>query len=1247
MVFTCDNVTSEKANFEMTELIPVATWDGPSKLNVVFVHGLGGHPYETWRSENESGSFWPKWLAEDIGGLNVFTLSYEAPATKWLGGSMPLEDRAASFWACLRSEPRILNTPTVFICHSLGGLIVKRLMVNLSIRRGNDPDAAAFLDHVRRVFFIATPHTGSDVASLASRIGYLIWPSRMTRVMVANSPTLRHLNLSFRALSLERETSLKCHSYYETRDTSEFRVVAEDSSDPGLAHTIDPIPLDANHISITKLHSRNDLLYKDISNWIRKDIDDDLVGVYQFAKEKSVVRSRIPVGPQLVRLAVAFGGAVITTAGLFPGGVPQITGLILDAPAAVARLITCSVDSKDYRKFFDAIEDSDVAIVSTMREQCYDPNQTNEVGISALALAAKSDNQEVLNVLSTSRWPRPRADFEAIDEERNNVLHYAAQSCSKNSIEFLLKREPHLAGRQNSRGHNPGTLALSNCPPAIYELIRNLGARNDQSVAPIFFAAYADETSAQVEKQVVDDFRIIIELNDKVALNTFFSSEKANGVDGNTQVRGGRTAIMLAATRGLTEALAVLIRKTEKLDYATEDGETALMLAAGLEVTESIELLTSAQASIRDGNGSTSWLEGLRQSRPDVWLSLNDYRIHLGQALGGTVERGEIESARALVRAGANPFDERIDGRNESALVTAAKLENGDLANSISRALISSAHQEDRTQLKDDIFLNAIWRQGSQNGSLLFVLISEEVVPNDLGLVLRVLLNTYKTNGAAWNPDAIAALLNIDKPLYQGPNVEKAVLSTLTSAIVGNTSAPNTPSKVREELDRFLARGLDISAEAQPAIELLFSAIHHPDDGNKVEFETKRRVAIDWLVEQNAPVTVTDEMFRDAYQNKQQHLLTVLALLGPNSSRAERVFQNLYLAASEGDEPVGFWVKRLDLLIDSGFQASPDLGEFILRRFLIWEHPSNGELALEFWDRRLVSETDAGENPKVQVHASDKIENEPCRRPVLDARNLLDRLLRARSSFAEAEIPAGEMTSETVGELDLLIQGLVARGYQFSSALFFGCAYLKGFGEPNHLQNEFPPFPIGLADRVINDSLYLSNEVDSEKIVEMMWAARGTDQYYGHRETGDNAPKPIDEVSGFGVETIDPKVIIALIDLAIAEAGNNRTEEFNENFSHALGRAPFIYAPDNDRDQILLRLLENTTNVHRGHLFTILDASDMRRQGLVDVFEAVANRTDERVVLKQLRWFRILCIDDELLAVVARTHNVSRAQVCG
>ena len=125
----------------MSRLIKIAGWGGTPRASVIFVHGLGGHAYDTWRRAPDNDTFWPLWLAKDVQGISVYILAYEAPPSNWLGTSMPLQDRAVNVLEILLSEPGLRTGPIAFVCHSLGGLIVKQILLDMQQQEKRRPEA--------------------------------------------------------------------------------------------------------------------------------------------------------------------------------------------------------------------------------------------------------------------------------------------------------------------------------------------------------------------------------------------------------------------------------------------------------------------------------------------------------------------------------------------------------------------------------------------------------------------------------------------------------------------------------------------------------------------------------------------------------------------------------------------------------------------------------------------------------------------------------------------------------------------------------------------------------------------------------------------------------------------------------------------------------------------------------------------------------------------------------------------------
>jgi len=111
----------------VAELIQLASPRGALTMNVIFVHGLNGDPRGTWTSPPR-GVVWPKWLAEDIEGLAVWSVGYEAPVSNWSGSAMELSDRAANVLSLLLVQPDLREGQLTFVGHSLGGLVIKQVL---------------------------------------------------------------------------------------------------------------------------------------------------------------------------------------------------------------------------------------------------------------------------------------------------------------------------------------------------------------------------------------------------------------------------------------------------------------------------------------------------------------------------------------------------------------------------------------------------------------------------------------------------------------------------------------------------------------------------------------------------------------------------------------------------------------------------------------------------------------------------------------------------------------------------------------------------------------------------------------------------------------------------------------------------------------------------------------------------------------------------------------------------------------
>lgn len=255
----------------MLQLVPVSRGGGEVRTHIIFVHGLGGDLWSTWQCGSDGRSFWPRWLADDIAGIATYVVGYDAPVSRWRGTAMHLVDRASSVLARLLAEPAIRQGRVVLIGHSLGGLIIKQLIRTAESDARRWAEAADLIARVEKIAFLATPHTGADLASLADRLRILIRPSAATASLVRNDPNLRDLNHWYRDWA-----DAQGIPHLVLTETRPIRflgtVVPPDSGDVGLAG-YRPVPIDADHWTICRPPDRSSAAYIQVRAFIEREFE--------------------------------------------------------------------------------------------------------------------------------------------------------------------------------------------------------------------------------------------------------------------------------------------------------------------------------------------------------------------------------------------------------------------------------------------------------------------------------------------------------------------------------------------------------------------------------------------------------------------------------------------------------------------------------------------------------------------------------------------------------------------------------------------------------------------------------------------------------------------------------------------------------------------------------------------------------------------------------------------------------------
>ncbi|KAJ5158527.1 uncharacterized protein N7500_008178 [Penicillium coprophilum] len=258
--------------------------DDPT-IDIVFVHGLNGHPHDSWTSKT-TGCFWPTDLLPDVLASQrprILTYGYNANVTAFTDGAsrdsvVSHAETLASSLAANRNLRDCSNRPIIFICHSLGGLIVKRALIysrSLSSEK---------TEHLRSVYvstfgilFLGTPHNGSDIAKwglLLHNICNAVLPKKfmeaspqLVKALRTNNETLQHIN----SLFVDIMGRFHIYFFHETQSTDMHgtrEVIVDEHSAAPYMEGVERAGIEADHSHMCKFDDDNAAGYEVVAEAI-------------------------------------------------------------------------------------------------------------------------------------------------------------------------------------------------------------------------------------------------------------------------------------------------------------------------------------------------------------------------------------------------------------------------------------------------------------------------------------------------------------------------------------------------------------------------------------------------------------------------------------------------------------------------------------------------------------------------------------------------------------------------------------------------------------------------------------------------------------------------------------------------------------------------------------------------------------------------------------------------------------------
>ncbi|WOI37408.1 hypothetical protein R1T43_19810 [Alteromonas sp. CI.11.F.A3] len=218
---------------------------------VIFVHGLGGKVDKTW------GNF-PQYLIDDITiSHKVIEYGYTSPhlVKQFFKSGPTILNIANGLLSDIKAQCNLENDEIVLVGHSMGGVVIKRLLVRLS--------KLGLKHNIKKICFFDVPHGGSGLANIGK---YIALRNRHLRSLVNNSSDLDALDEDWVDQKLSEQLNI-----LSIIDANETVVSSVSSKSMFRYHQIETIN-DVNHSTIVKPSSENETVVLLLKSFIKNSV---------------------------------------------------------------------------------------------------------------------------------------------------------------------------------------------------------------------------------------------------------------------------------------------------------------------------------------------------------------------------------------------------------------------------------------------------------------------------------------------------------------------------------------------------------------------------------------------------------------------------------------------------------------------------------------------------------------------------------------------------------------------------------------------------------------------------------------------------------------------------------------------------------------------------------------------------------------------------------------------------------------
>ncbi|KAI8631832.1 hypothetical protein F5Y19DRAFT_492784 [Xylariaceae sp. FL1651] len=284
-----------------------------AKVDIILVHGLNGDPQNTWTAKN--GIFWPADLLPTSlreARANILVYGYNADVYSKKHGSSPSDNfihmHAQTLVTSLthyRKDEFTSHNPIIWVCHSLGGILVKRaLLYSNDLRTPQHEDYRSIYVSTYGMVFLGTPHTGSGIAAWGTVLQAMsdaVIPkpffqseSVLLRTLKRDNEILQEINNHFLDI-YQRFKIFMAHENHKTDfKGTKMLVVDSNSASPQLPG-VTYFAIEATHSGMCKFDSKNAPGYRTVATAIREwvvNAPDVITTRWRIEEEERMARAK-------------------------------------------------------------------------------------------------------------------------------------------------------------------------------------------------------------------------------------------------------------------------------------------------------------------------------------------------------------------------------------------------------------------------------------------------------------------------------------------------------------------------------------------------------------------------------------------------------------------------------------------------------------------------------------------------------------------------------------------------------------------------------------------------------------------------------------------------------------------------------------------------------------------------------------------------------------------------------------------